>query len=165
MNFENKKRLTIIILMVIVGIGVHKYIYGFSPVGYIYNFYKNFNSEYMTDSRFLKFFWHIAKLDNEKIIYESFVVQDRRISATLDKSFSNKSINEIKQMCEGVNEISKIVDGYSILCRNESNSHLLPYKIVYKLNGYFIFMYGYNDKYNWIYEKLIDYIKTQQTLQ
>jgi len=116
----------------------------------------------MTNSRFPKFFWHIAKLDNEKIIYESFVVQDRRISATLDKSFNNKSINEIKQMCEGVNEISKIADEYSILCRNEKNDLLLPYKIIYKPSSYFLFMYGYDSKYDWIYEKLINYIRVSK---
>jgi len=159
MNLGNKKLLTIIILLMIVSSGIHKYIYGFSPVGYIYNFYQNVNSKYITQSMFPKFFWHIVKSDNKKIVYESFMVNNKVISATLDIGYRNKSITEIEQMCEGKNNIAKIADGYSILCRNERNSHLLPYKIVYKPNSYFLFMYDYNDKYDWIYEKLIDYIK------
>ena len=147
-------------MLIIAIIWTHKYMYGFSPVGYIYNFYYNiYRSEYKIKPNFPKFFWRIVKSDNKKIVYESFLVDDKVISATLDDGYKNKPMSEIERMCEGKNNIVKMSDEYTILCLNENNTYLSPYKIVYSPNSYFLFMYDYSDKYDWVYKKLIDYIR------
>jgi len=158
MNLVNKKRLTIIFFCFILIFIVHKNILGFSPIGYIFNFYKNVVNGQILHIDFPFFFWRIEKSNDKTKMFESFIVNDRPISVTLDRNYNNVSIDAIKKMCEGTYSIEKNKSVYFFLCQNEKNTYLKPFKVVYKQNEFFIFIYDYDKKYDWIYKKIISYI-------
>lgn len=167
---ENKiiKKLLIAIVSIFAIIFILKQIFGFSPIGYIYNaYYNSFNNYKIIESTYsvkLPFFnWRINKKDSSKTVVYGMKTNNDFLKATFDNTFLFKSINEINTLCSDKNYIEKEINidediAIDIYCENQSIKELKPYRMVLIPNKVLIFMYDYQEEHSDEYEKLISTI-------
>ena len=167
MKSQNKKSMFILIIVLVIFFVLykgHKKIFGYSPVGYLYNYYwykthkKLYVSYLINNQNFPILFWRVVKNENNKsIIFESFIVNNQLITASL----SNKvKYQEIRQSCDGkvynyhTNINKKIQEAF--VCKNNDNIYLKSFLCVSFSKKLCLFIYNYDVQYKWLYDKLLN---------
>ncbi len=162
----NKKKLLRegLIIFILSIIPFYQYLQGLNPIGYLSNIFYNLKNKnsivtniYNIDLPF--FSWRIESEDNEHIFLLGHLTEKGFLQISLSKKKSSLHNIKIEEMCNGKQSTSEIyLDGNkatNIYCDNSDTNELEPFRLIVLKDKLSIFMYKYQKKFQYQYQKFI----------